>query len=144
MNVCVAIRSKNKANEQNHGEKIGIFVNQFLLDMLGIQWMNKVSNKDLWERTNQVQIEKVILNRRWRWLYVTLLERRTATLLDRPWRGTLRARERAETKTPGEWPWGRDHAYMTELAKTGQDRPEQETLERRCVWPTLHEKPWPK
>ena len=27
--------------------------------------MNKVSNKDLWERTNQVQIEIEILRRRW-------------------------------------------------------------------------------
>ena len=48
------------------------FVNQCLRIILGIQWMDKVSNKDLWERTSQVQIEIEILKRRWGWLGHTL------------------------------------------------------------------------
>ena len=32
-------------------------VNQCLRKILGIQWMDKVSNKDLWEKTHQVGIE---------------------------------------------------------------------------------------
>ena len=38
-------------------KRIQTFVNQCLRKILGIQWMDKVSNKDLWERTNQVRIE---------------------------------------------------------------------------------------
>ena len=48
------------------------FVNQCLRKILGIQWMDKVSNKDLWERTSQIQIEIDILKRRWGWLGHTL------------------------------------------------------------------------
>ena len=76
--VCIAIRSRNLANEQDHAEKdpdfcksvlaehirsiciIFEFTNKtFYIYILGIQWMDKVSNniKDLWERTSQVQIE---------------------------------------------------------------------------------------
>ena len=47
---------------------IQTFVNQCLRKILGIQWMDKVSNKDLWKRTNQVQIDTDILIRRWGWL----------------------------------------------------------------------------
>ena len=49
-------------------KRIQTFVNQCLRKILGIQWMDKVSNKDLWERTSQVQIEIDILKRRWGWL----------------------------------------------------------------------------
>ena len=45
--------------------RIQTFVNQCLRKILGIQWMDKVSNKDLWERTSQVQMEIDILKRRW-------------------------------------------------------------------------------
>ena len=53
-------------------KRIQTFVNQCLRKILGIQWMSKVSNKDLWERTSQVQIEIEILKRRWGWLGHTL------------------------------------------------------------------------
>ena len=45
-------------------KRIQTFVNLCLRKILGIQWMDKVSNKDLWKRTNQVQIDKDILKRR--------------------------------------------------------------------------------
>ena len=53
-------------------KRIQTFVNQCLLKILGIQWMDKVSNKDLWGRTSQVKIEIEILKRRWGWLGHTL------------------------------------------------------------------------
>ena len=53
-------------------KRIQTFVNQCLRRILGIQWMDKVSNKYLWERTSQVQIEIEILRRRWGWLGHTL------------------------------------------------------------------------
>ena len=46
-------------------KRIQIFVNQCLPKILGILWMGKVSNKELWDRTNQVRIEIAILKRRW-------------------------------------------------------------------------------
>ena len=36
-------------------KRIHNFVNQCLRKILGIQWMDKVSNNNLWERTSQVQ-----------------------------------------------------------------------------------------
>ena len=53
-------------------KRIQTCVNQCLRKILGIQWMDTVSNKDLWERTSQVQIEIEILKRRWGWLGHTL------------------------------------------------------------------------
>ena len=55
-------------------KRIQTFVNQCLRNIicLGIQWIDKVSNKDLWKRTNQVQIDTDILERRWGWLGHTL------------------------------------------------------------------------
>ena len=42
-------------------KRIQTFVNQCLRKIVGIQWMDKVRNTDLWERTNQVRIEIYIL-----------------------------------------------------------------------------------
>ena len=53
-------------------KRIQTFVNQCLLKILGIPWMDQVSNKELWDRTNQVRIEVDILKRRWGWLGHTL------------------------------------------------------------------------
>ena len=53
-------------------KRIQTFVNQCLRNILGIQWMDKISNKDLWKRTNQVQIDTDILKRRRGWLGHTL------------------------------------------------------------------------
>ena len=58
-------------------KRIQTFVNQCLRKILGIQWMDKVSNKDLWKRTNQVQIDTDILKRRWGWLGHTLRKSNT-------------------------------------------------------------------
>ena len=53
-------------------KRIQTFVNQCLREILGILWMDNVSNKHLWDRTNQVRIETDILRRRWGWLGHTL------------------------------------------------------------------------
>ena len=45
--------------------RIQTFVNQCLRKILGIQWMDKVSNTDLWERTSQLQIAIGIVKRIW-------------------------------------------------------------------------------
>ena len=82
-------------------KRIQTFVNQCLQKILGIQWMDKVSNKDLWERTSQVQIEIDILKRRWRWLGHTLRKPNTnITRQALTW--NPRASERGgNRKTPG-------------------------------------------
>ncbi|KAI0214832.1 hypothetical protein LSAT2_033165, partial [Lamellibrachia satsuma] len=52
--------------------RIQTFVNHCLRRILRIHWMDRVSNKDLWDRTHQAQIEIEILKRRWGWLGHTL------------------------------------------------------------------------
>ena len=59
-------------NEQDHTEKDPSVVNHCLQTIVGIQWMDKVSKKELWERTNKVQIEIDILKRRLGWIGHTL------------------------------------------------------------------------
>ena len=49
-----------------------IRIQTFVNHCLRIHWMDRVSNKDLWDRTHQAQIEIEILNRRWGWLGHTL------------------------------------------------------------------------
>ena len=116
-------------------------VNQCLRKILGIQWMDKVSNKDLWEKTHQVGIEINTLKKNGDGL-ATHWESQTSTLRDRPWRGTLRASERGETeKHMATWPWGRHHPNGAELETTGENRPGQETLETSCAWPMLQAEP---
>ena len=53
-------------------KRIQTFVNQCSRKILVIQWMDKVSNNNLWKRTNQVQIDTYILKRRWGCLGHTL------------------------------------------------------------------------
>ena len=53
-------------------KRIQTFVNRCLRRILQIHWMDRVSNKDLWDRTHQAQIEIEILKRRWGWLGHTL------------------------------------------------------------------------
>ena len=48
--------------------RIHTVVNRWLREQLGIQWMDKVSSEDFWERTtqtNQVQIEMDIMGMAW-------------------------------------------------------------------------------
>ena len=52
--------------------RIQTFVNYCLRRIIRIHWMDRVSNKDLWDRTHRAQIEIEILKRRWGWLGHTL------------------------------------------------------------------------
>ena len=81
--------------------RIQTFVNHCLRRILRIHWMDRVSNKDLWDRTHQAQIEIEILKRRWGWLGHTL--RKPSTNITRQvLSGTPKARERGgDQKTPG-------------------------------------------
>ena len=79
-------------------KRIQTFVNHCLRRILQIHWMDRVSNKDLWNRTHQAQIEIEILKRRRGWLGHTL--RKPSTNITR--QVTPKARERGEDqKTPG-------------------------------------------
>ena len=81
--------------------RIQTFVNHCLRRILRIHWMDRVSNKDLWDRTHQAQIEIEILKRRWGWLDHTL--RKPSTNITRQvqtWNPQGK-RKRGRPKTPG-------------------------------------------
>ena len=63
--------------------------------------MDKVSNKDLWERTSQVQIEIEILKRRWGWLGHTLRKPNTNVTRQALTWNPHGKRKRGRPKTPG-------------------------------------------
>ena len=97
--------------------------------------MDKVSNKDLWERTNQVQIEIDILKRRWGWHGYTLrkpnsnIKRQALT-----WNPQGRRKKGRPNNTRRRDLEVKHHANGAELVTTGENRPGQETLERYCAW----------
>ena len=81
--------------------RIQTFVNHCLRRILRIHWMHRVSNKDLWDRTHQAQIEIEILKRRWGWLGHTL--RKPSTNITRQvltWNPQGK-RKGGDQKTPG-------------------------------------------
>ncbi|CAH8845511.1 unnamed protein product [Trichobilharzia szidati] len=52
--------------------KLQTFINRCLRSILKIRWPERISNKDLWERTNQEPIVKQIGRKKWRWIGHTL------------------------------------------------------------------------
>nr|CAH8838004.1 unnamed protein product [Trichobilharzia regenti] len=52
--------------------KLQTFINNCLRSILKIRWPEKISNRDLWERTNQEPIVKQIGRKKWRWIGHTL------------------------------------------------------------------------
>ena len=49
-----------------------VFINKCLRQILGIQWPEKISNRDLWQRTGQEPVHVSIKRRRWKWIGHTL------------------------------------------------------------------------
>ena len=52
--------------------KIQTFINRCLRQILHLRWFDKVTNTDLWTRTEQQQMDVQIRQRKWRWLGHTL------------------------------------------------------------------------
>jgi hypothetical protein len=47
-------------------------LNNCLRCILNIRWPEKISNKDLWQKTNQPPVEEELKRRKWRWIGHTL------------------------------------------------------------------------
>ena len=53
-------------------QKLQVFINKSLRNILRIWWPKKVSNKELWRQTGQQPIEQEIRQRAWGWIGNTL------------------------------------------------------------------------
>ena len=53
-------------------QKLQVFINKSLRNILRIWWPKKVSNKELWRQTGQQPIEQEIRHRTWGWIGHTL------------------------------------------------------------------------
>ena len=85
------------ANKQDHADKDP----DICQPLPEKNWMDRVSNKDLWDRTHQAQIEIKVLKRSWGWLCHTL--RKPSTNITRQvlmWNPQGK-RKRGKPKTPG-------------------------------------------
>jgi len=49
-----------------------VFINYCLRRILNIRWPEKMSNKELWLKTNQPPVEEELKRRKWRWIVHTL------------------------------------------------------------------------
>ncbi|VDP02304.1 unnamed protein product [Schistosoma margrebowiei] len=47
-------------------QKIQVFINSCLRKILQVRWPDTISNKALWERTNQILVEEEIWKKRWK------------------------------------------------------------------------------
>ena len=99
-------------------QKLQVFVNSCLRQILRIRWPVKITNTDLWKRTSQRSIITTIRERKWRWVGHTLRRQQSniaKQALDwnpqgkrkrgRPtltWRRTLEAELRSTRMTWGE------------------------------------------
>jgi hypothetical protein len=52
--------------------KLQVFMNRCLRNILGIKWTDKVKNTDLWKQANQDPVGQQIARRKWRWIGHTL------------------------------------------------------------------------
>ncbi|VDP31199.1 unnamed protein product [Schistosoma margrebowiei] len=53
-------------------QKIQVFINSGLREILRIRWPDTISNNQLWERTIQIPAEEEIRKKRWKWIEHTL------------------------------------------------------------------------
>jgi hypothetical protein len=53
-------------------KRLQTFINRCLRRILHLQWYDKITNKELWERTGQQPVEQEIRGRRWGWIGHTL------------------------------------------------------------------------
>ena len=107
-------------------KKLQTFLNRCIRTILGVRWMDRVRNEELWERANQVSMEEEIKKRRWRWIGHTL-RKSTASISrhslkwnpqgkrvqKRPRETWRRCVEKEMTKMGNSW---------GELSKIAQDR----------------------
>ena len=52
--------------------KLQVFINNCLRRIFNIRWPEKISNKELWQKTNQPSVEKKLKRRKCRWIGYTL------------------------------------------------------------------------
>ena len=52
--------------------KLQVFINNCLGRILNIRWPEKISNKELWQKTNQPPGEEELKRRKWMWIGYTL------------------------------------------------------------------------
>ena len=113
-------------------KKIQTFINGCLRKILRIHWPDKISNEELWQRTDQKAADIEILQRRWRWIGHTLRKpvgnitrhslswnpqgKRNVGRPRNSWRRDLKADMEKMRKT---WP---------QLERTAQDREAWRTL----------------
>ena len=53
-------------------KKLQTFINKCLRKILKVFWPNRITNLELWEKTNQIPVTQEIKNRKWKWIGHTL------------------------------------------------------------------------
>ena len=126
--------SETWAPTKTNCKKLQTFINGCLRRILRVQWMDKVRNEELWERTNQLPIEEEIGRRRWRWIGHTLRKPSSSTtrhaLKWNPQGKRNRGRPRISWRRCLDEDVKRSEYSWNELAKLSQDRSEWKSLVR--------------
>ena len=107
-------------------QKIQVFINSCLRKILRIRWPDTISNKLLWETTNQIPAEEEIRKKCWKWIGHTL--RKSANCVTRqaltwnPEGQRRRGRPKNTIRQEIETDMRRMNKNWIELGKKAQDR----------------------
>ena len=112
--------------------KVQSFINTCLRKILRIHWPETISNAELWEQTNQIQVKDEITQRKWRWIGHTL--RKPADCITRqaltwnPQGSRKRGRPRNTWRRDLDKERARMGVTWGELCKTAEDRDSYRSL----------------
>ena len=105
-------------------KRLQVFINRCLRTILKLQWSDKTTNENLWERARQRPVEQELRYRRWRWLGHTLWRpRKSITRQALSWNSQGKRKKGRPKNT-----WTRE--MESEIRKTWKDL-EKAALDRR-------------
>ena len=84
-----ALRSTHRRKEDDWVgvKQIQVFINEFLRQMLGIRWPEKISNENLWQQIGQGTNHLIIQRTHWSWIGHTLSKECSIARLALDWNG---------------------------------------------------------
>ena len=75
-------------------QKLQTFINRCLSKILGIKWMDRVVNDELWNRSGQQTVGEELMKRKWRWIGHKHIVLKAPLKYPKACKGTHKAKEK--------------------------------------------------
>lgn len=116
-------------------QKLQVFVNRCLRNILNSKWYHKVTNEELWQRTRPIPEDETIKERNWKWVAMSFVIRLTMcqrkpllgpddrkSRLGRPKNTWHRALKEDLEHTENTWEWRRFVSALCSSAEIGHHK----------------------